>query len=234
MFSYYGSKSKIVKKYPKPLHNLIIEPFAGSARYSLLYWNKRILLNDLHEPIYTIWKYLIKATKKQIKNLPDIKKRGISVKDFDITYAEKILMGFMMNCGVSSPRFTYNERALNMDLIQTTKKTILHCINNIKHWEITNKDYKELENIKATWFIDPPYQYGGEHYPKSKINYPELAEWCKSRKGQIIVCENSKANWMDFRPLSILSGNRKMSMEMIWTNTKPPGLLAPKEYLKYN
>jgi site-specific DNA-adenine methylase len=36
MFSYYGSKSKIVKYYPCPAHDKIIEPFAGSARYSLL------------------------------------------------------------------------------------------------------------------------------------------------------------------------------------------------------
>ena len=31
MFSYYGSKSKIVGYYPKPEHNKIIEPFAGSG-----------------------------------------------------------------------------------------------------------------------------------------------------------------------------------------------------------
>ena len=35
MFSYYGSKSKIIKKYPKPIYNDIIEPFAGSSCYSI-------------------------------------------------------------------------------------------------------------------------------------------------------------------------------------------------------
>jgi len=34
MFSYYGSKSKIVDYYPPPKHKRIIEPFAGSARYT--------------------------------------------------------------------------------------------------------------------------------------------------------------------------------------------------------
>jgi site-specific DNA-adenine methylase len=33
MFSYYGSKSKIIDHYPAPKFNKIIEPFAGSARY---------------------------------------------------------------------------------------------------------------------------------------------------------------------------------------------------------
>jgi len=37
MFSYYGSKKKIVKYYPEPVHDVIIEPFAGAAWYSLEY-----------------------------------------------------------------------------------------------------------------------------------------------------------------------------------------------------
>jgi len=35
MWSYYGSKSKVVKHYPKPKYDLIIEPFAGAAWYSV-------------------------------------------------------------------------------------------------------------------------------------------------------------------------------------------------------
>ena len=31
MFSYYGSKGKIVDYYPPPKHKKIIEPFAGSG-----------------------------------------------------------------------------------------------------------------------------------------------------------------------------------------------------------
>ena len=40
MWSYCGSKSKLVKHYPTPKHNLTIEPFAGSARYALRYWER--------------------------------------------------------------------------------------------------------------------------------------------------------------------------------------------------
>ena len=35
MWSYYGRKSKFINLYPKPKHNIIIEPFAGTAVYSL-------------------------------------------------------------------------------------------------------------------------------------------------------------------------------------------------------
>jgi len=45
MFSYYGSKSKIVDCYPAPRYDKIIEPFAGSARYSLKWWNREYALD---------------------------------------------------------------------------------------------------------------------------------------------------------------------------------------------
>ena len=66
MFSYYGSKSKIVHLYPTPKMDKIIEPFAGSARYSLKYWTKDILILDKYSVIIDIWKYLQNASKNDI------------------------------------------------------------------------------------------------------------------------------------------------------------------------
>lgn len=37
MWSYYGSKTKLVDLYPPPKTDKIIEPFCGSAKYSLKY-----------------------------------------------------------------------------------------------------------------------------------------------------------------------------------------------------
>lgn len=36
-FTYFGGKYRIAPRYPKPQYNTIIEPFAGSAGYSLRY-----------------------------------------------------------------------------------------------------------------------------------------------------------------------------------------------------
>ena len=45
---YYGSKSKIVNKYPEPEYGKkIIEPFAGTAQYSLKYWDRDIVLIEI-------------------------------------------------------------------------------------------------------------------------------------------------------------------------------------------
>ena len=35
MFYYYGRKKQIAKYYPEPKYDTIVEPFAGSAAYSL-------------------------------------------------------------------------------------------------------------------------------------------------------------------------------------------------------
>lgn len=44
MFYYYGRKKQLAKLYPKPNYSVIIEPFAGSAAYSLFdeNWKKKL------------------------------------------------------------------------------------------------------------------------------------------------------------------------------------------------
>ena len=69
MFSYYGSKSKIVDYYPPPKHKRIIEPFAGSARYSLKYWQNDVLLVDKYPVIVEVWSYLKNASEADILNV---------------------------------------------------------------------------------------------------------------------------------------------------------------------
>ena len=56
MFYYYGRKKKIGKYYPKPSHDIIIEPFAGSAAYCLRddNWKKDIILVEKDKGVYDI------------------------------------------------------------------------------------------------------------------------------------------------------------------------------------
>jgi len=217
MFSYYGSKSKIVDYYPPPKHKNIIEPFAGSARYSLKYWQNDITIVDKYEKIIRIWKWLQKATEKDILNLPEPKYKE-SIDDFNISDDEKLLMGFMVAGAIASPQKIVQK----FSNISGDKKRIAKQLFKIKHWTIINGSYEELENTESTWFIDPPYQFGGEHYREStkNIDFIKLAEWCKSRNGQVIVCENTKADWLPFKPMIDLSGAYSKTTEAIWSNHK--------------
>jgi hypothetical protein len=55
----------------------------------------------------------------------------------------------------------------------------------------------------------------------SELKYNELAEWCKSRNGQVIVCENTKADWLPFKPMKRLQGvSNTFTTEAIWSNYK--------------
>jgi hypothetical protein len=142
--------------------------------------------------------------------------------NFDCIEA-KWLMGFMVQQGVNAPRKTVSKvfGGGKMDiLIERDKKRIAKNLYKIKHWKIILGDYKDIKNQDATWFIDPPYQHGGEYYhskvSNAHIDFSLLRDWIKSRQGQIIVCENSKADWMEFKYLSHLSGSKNMTKEVIW------------------
>ena len=195
MFNYYGSKSKIVHKYPAPKYPVIIEPFAGSAQYSCRWWNRDVRLFDIDDDVAAVWQYLIgPASIDDFQSIP-IFKKGDSV----LKYKHGLRHST-----------TANQK---IDAIATKLKIF-------KHWQFTKCPYYDIQNQEATWFIDPPYQYGGEHYRhgNKSIDFAALAEWCMSRRGQVIVCENTKADWMPFRPLVRIRGLKYSTTEAIWTN----------------
>lgn len=220
MFSYYGSKSKIVEYYPPPKYKKIIEPFAGSARYSLKYWQNDILLVDKYHVIVDVWNYLKNAKEQDILKLPILKK-GDDVRSFNLSKEEKYLLGFSCQAGISSPANITS--ALGEQNSKTFLKNIANQLHKIRHWEIKIGSYEDLENEEVTWFIDPPYQFGGHSYKYSNknIDFAKLAEWCKTRNGQSIVCENTKADWLPFKPVVEFTGTVKLkTTEAIWSNHK--------------
>jgi site-specific DNA-adenine methylase len=226
MFSYYGSKSKIVQYYPRPTTNQIIEPFAGSARYALRYFEQDVWLNDSYQVIADIWTWIINASQSDIDQLPELT-IGDDLRDFkQLSEVERQLLGFAVQRGVATPGNKCNKRCAGLDKRNTRRQTECRYLKQrltkyqgkIRHWKVTSLDYRELPNQDATWYIDPPYQFGGEHYKRNKVDYPALAEWCKSRNGQPIVCENSKADWLPFKQLVRIQGSLNTNtVECIWT-----------------
>jgi len=218
MWSYYGRKKKIIKKYPKPIHDLIIEPFAGTGSYAFEYWEKDILLIDKYEKICKIWWYLQQAKPSDILCLPNVENgEFIGDKYLYLSEEERWLIGFCINNASSMPKHTAGRMRFNS--WNKDKLRIANDLYKIKHWNIIYGDYKNCENKTCTWFIDPPYQFQ-KLYVKNKIDYEKLAEWCKTRNGQTIVCEQPTGNWLNFEPLTKLSGQRTQTMEMMWYNER--------------
>jgi 16S rRNA G966 N2-methylase RsmD len=130
------------------------------------------------------------------------------------------LVGFIIAGGVATPRLTPSpwRTTLRPHAQEYKKIEMANSLYKIRHWKFICGEYSCIENLEATWFIDPPYQNGGTQYKHSNIDYQELGNWSKSRNGQILVCENSKADWMEFTFLSTLSGVKHRTNEVIWTN----------------
>jgi site-specific DNA-adenine methylase len=220
MWNYYGSKSKLVDYYPRAVFNKIIEPFAGSARYSLKYFDRDIIVVDKYEAVINLWKWLQQCSKDDILKLPQLKK-GDKISDFNLTEEEKTFLGFMAGVACLAPRNTVSNFAAIQFSRGNKLKKVANNLFKIKHWKFIHGCYTEINNQEATWFIDPPYQVGGQAYKYNTIDYKHLSEWAKERSGQVIVCENTKACWLDFVPLKNLHGAMSDTTEAIWTNKQP-------------
>lgn len=206
-FSFYGSKWRAVKHYPKPEHPQIVEPFAGSAGYSTRYYQRKIVLYEIDPIIYGIWKYLITAPTKELKSLPT--KVTTSVEDLKVCQEAKWLIGFWLNKACVCPKLTPSKWMREYESTQFWGDKIKHRIVNqsklIGHWKIFNKSYETLPNKSRTYFIDPPYNNpAGRLYVFNKLNYKQLAKWVKTLNGQVIVCEQEGATWLPFKHLATI------------------------------
>lgn len=223
MWSYYGSKANLIDCYPMPKHRKLIEPFAGSARYALKHFDRDVLLVDKYDVIIRIWKWLQKCSPSDVLSLPRRLTKGQTLNDFTFECEEaKLLMGFLIKKGIERPAIKPTDWVTiqRPNFTNFSIKRIAANIWKIRHWEIRHGDYRDIQNQSATWFIDPPYQFGGHAYVMSNksIDFHYLAEWCKTREGQTIVCENSKANWLPFKEVTKQKGTARTTTEVIWSN----------------
>jgi site-specific DNA-adenine methylase len=78
MFYYYGRKKKISNKYELSKKDTIIEPFAGSAAYSLRTENisKNVILFEKSKRVYDLYDPS-KKTQKSLASVMNLTFRGV-------------------------------------------------------------------------------------------------------------------------------------------------------------
>ena len=218
MFSFYGAKKSIIDCYPEPKLEVLVEPFAGSASYSVRYPHKYVHLYDLDHRIAAVWRYLTQASIRDICALPDIQPGDCLDDHGELAAPERYLLGFYANPGSSIPKKTATSRCA---WTLNAKVRLAWLTTKIGHWKVTHGSYERCPEMVATWFVDPPYVKGGQHYSKGSkgIDYPALADWCRERQGQVIVCENEGADWLPFKPLAPMNGQRHRTLERVWTQS---------------
>lgn len=225
-FGYFGGKWRdALKHYPSPKFDTIIEPFAGSAGYSLRYYTKKVVLCEADPILAGVWTYLIKVKPSEILAIGDLRSDQ-SVDSLKVCQEAKWLVGFWLNRGVASPRkkpSKWMREGVRPGSFwgDRVRQTIAKQVNSIRHWKIHQCDYTECPvSIPATWFIDPPYEVAGQYYRhgSDKIDYVALAAWCRSRPGEVVVCENEGARWLPFKSLANVKTTRanSRSREVLW------------------
>lgn len=229
LFKYFGSKFQLSKRYPKPAHDLIIEPFAGSACYALRHYEHDVILIEKDPFVAGLWSWLIGADPEEILSLPASELvTGQDIRDLHIPMWGKHLIRRWQRTGHTSSWTVSKWCNSNTGFwCEETKRAVAENIQKIRHWKVILGEYDCVPNQEATWFIDPPYQHVKNVYgDKSTLDYEKLSAFCRTRVGQRIVCEQSGADWLDFQPFSKVRTMRaghggdsmkRHSTEVIWT-----------------
>lgn len=193
-----GSKWRLAKQYGPPQTDLVIEPFAGAACYSL-FWNvPKAILYDLNPVIAGIWSYLIRAKESEIQSLPiDFETVDELV---EIPQEARWLIGFWITKGNTRPnksRSAWAREYRNSGDCkvwgEAVRVRLASQVSKIRNWEVYCSDYRNSPNVTADWFIDPPY------------------------------CENKGATWLPFVTFAEARAMKinKPSIEVIYQQRTP-------------
>lgn len=219
-FSFYGGKWRDARRYPPPRHGHIIEPFAGSAGYSVRHHDRAVTLVDADPVIAGVWRYLICVKPAELLSLPLTFEH---VDDVQGPQEARWLIGFWLNRAPSLPRCapsSWMRSGIRPGSFwgEAVRARLAWQVEHIRHWQVIEGNYPEAGDPEATWFVDPPYQVQGRHYRKRVDDYAALATWCRQRRGQVIVCEQEGADWLPFRPLHSAKTARRgrRSAEAVW------------------
>lgn len=229
-FRYFGGKKALARHYPAPLHDTIVEPFAGSAGYSL--WHATpttsVLLIERDRRVVDLWHWLQWVTPEEVMSIecPPLGSRCTNP---------------LINLAAASENTMRSRRFADAQVTGRmvekwpgSRAYIAAKLPLIKNWTIIHGDYQDAPDIEATWHIDPPYSprpgesrgsRGGGYGPgctSRDIDYGRLADWSKARRGQVMVCEQVGADWLPFEPFrrarTTSSAVRIMATEAVWTS----------------
>lgn len=235
-FNFYGGKWRAAPHYPAPRYSRIIEPFAGAAGYSTRYHLCDVVLVERDPIIAGLWRWLIKATGDDVLDLP--LEIPTTVRDLGLDPGPAALIGFWVTGGSSGPRQSpckWMRECKQSYWGKALRARIADQVGAIKHWTVIEGDYTDAPEGDATYFVDPPYaNKAGSYYRQKFIGHAALGDWCRTRRGQVIACENDGATWLPFRHFRDIQSNpsaghgKKISREAIWLSDEqvpnPEGL----------
>jgi hypothetical protein len=194
VFYCLGRKGRAASSYPRPEYPIVIEPFAGSMGYTLRHRPAYAIGIERDSQTYELWHRLTSMTAAEIRDFPS---PVVGKRSYDRWVIQAARTDF------SGVRYRTVTPFMAAKFEAQRRMALRHHAYARRSVIYRHGDYTEAPDIEATWFIDPPYvgvTNGYVHGP-GDIDYDELAQWCLSRRGQVIICEGPDAEWLPFRHL---------------------------------
>lgn len=217
MFPYFGRKQAIVAAYPPPLYDVIVEPFAGSMSYACHHRPTSAIGVEADSEVVDLWHRLLGMSRDEIAAMREPEVGTVST---DL---------LVRLCA-------YSDHSISSPALKVTPK-MARVWRQMRRVLITDHEwarrsvgvslgsFADAPDVEATWFVDPPYQVyagtkrGGYRIGADRLDFGQLAEWVRTRRGQVVVCEQAGADWLPFSPLrSVRSASNARSTEVVWFN----------------
>ncbi len=246
---YVGGKSKVVRRTLSPLFpnkfDDFHEPFIGGGSVSLhiaqVYPDKKIVINDLNDKLFTFWKVLKNDSTNLISNLHLIRdkydpkniEQGKILLDImqmqlyneqstDLLKAmayytlNKISFSGLTEHG-SISKLAY-EKTFNHDNIDK----LIEISSHMSNFDIHNSHFKYVMRFPMVddfTFLDPPYQienstlYGKKGEMHSGFDHNEFLESVKELKGKWMITYNDNP-WIreSYKDYKIVDAEYRYSM----------------------
>lgn len=238
LFKWFGSKWQAAPKYPEPIHDRIVEPFAGGAGYSLRYPDRQVTICETNPNLRVLWPWFIDvATEAMIREIPIGVPVGTDIRSLGLSQGQSYLLKTWQRTNTTGGCWTISPWGNGPGQWTTnTRARVAEEVNAIKHWKFESdgahvlRVAAELGSPSSTWFVDPMYRYNYQYNTKQGHDYEELGRTVRSLPGQIIVCEavcpktGTVPDWLPFAHFGkSVTSRRKAtqnhhSNELIWTS----------------
>lgn len=233
LFKWFGSKWLSSRLLPPPEYDTVVEPFAGSAGYSLRHAERQVLVCEQDPHLLRLWSWLIsEATESAVRDIPLGIPEGTDIRTLGLSSGQALLLKSWQRTNNVGDCWTISPWGNKPgQWTASTRSRVASEMLAIKHWRVERNGLDVLlRSHAATWMIDPPYQYNYQ-YRGAPLDYEDLAKRVQSLSGQILVCEAvcSKTGavplWLPFTFFGSRitsrrkAGNHHHSKELIWVRS---------------